>query len=56
MLLEFNAHERHLHHCVKITVEIMFFRFFILQIITVEPCILEQIDYLWGLAVAKPMI
>ena len=23
---------------------------------TVEPCILEQIDYLWGLAVAKPMI
>ena len=23
---------------------------------TVEPCILEQIDYLWGLAMAKPMI
>ena len=23
---------------------------------TVEPCILEQIDHLWGLAVAKPMI
>ena len=23
---------------------------------TVEACILEQIDYLWGLAVAKPMI
>ena len=23
---------------------------------TVEPCILEQIDNLWGLAVAKPMI
>ena len=23
---------------------------------TVEPCILEQIDYLWGLAMAKAMI
>ena len=23
---------------------------------TVEPCILEQIDYLWSLAVVKPMI
>ena len=23
---------------------------------TVEPCILEQVDYLWGLVVAKPMI
>ena len=25
-------------------------------LITVEPCILEQIDHLWGFAVAKPMI
>ena len=28
----------------------------ILLSFTVEPCILEQIDYLWGLAVAKPII